>query len=226
MRNQASNCSPVDPQDSFNFNETVPRPVDAFATIERTPDTLTITVPSEMSSKSPGLRWFFVAIQLFYCLFVCGFVGWGLSCAMYGCRIFWNTFTFWPALGSTVLTFGVILALLCQLLLPLYAMCSQFAHWRLVLGKTEIWFEHRALFQGQKIVIPRPEGLAVEVGHRKLLSRQQLSLRYWLVYNPAMGMSHIRLNTEPLIVFPCVNQNERDWLLLVLNDFLQKCGNP
>ena len=207
------------------FNEPLPRPDGARAIMEYSPETLSIIVPSEMFDKSPGEKRFIVAGMVSFCIFVCGFVGWMTYSAIYGCRIYWESFDFWPALGCTVLTFVICFAMLYMLLLPLYVVCSQLARWQLVLSKNEIRFEYRAWFNKQTFVVPCSTELVASPGDNKYINRQQLALRYWLVYNRAFEVHHksIRINTEPLIVFPCANESECVWLLQILNEFIRRC---
>ena len=221
MNNQIQ-CDKQDiPQNGIN--EPFSRPVDARAVVEYASETLTIIVPSEISGKSPGLQRFIVAYVVFFGLFICGYGGWMTYACLYGCRIFWKAFDFWQALGCTMLLFGIIIVFtLTMVMMPLMTMCSQLAHSRLVLSKTEIHFEFRAWFQKQVITVPNSSELVATLADRKLINRQQLTLRYWLVHNPALGQRHIRINTEPPIVLPFANENELCWLLLVLNEFFRR----
>jgi len=221
MNNQIQ-CDNQDiPQNGVN--EPFPRPVDARAVIEHAPETLTIIVPSEMSGKSHGLQRFIVAYVVFFCLLICGYGGWMTFACINHCRLYWEVFDFWPALGCTMLLFGIFIVFtLTMLMLPLMTVCSQLAHRRLVLSKTEIQFEFRAWFQRQVITAPNSSELVAKLADHKLINRQQLTLRYWLVHNPALRQRHIRINTEPPIVLPFANESECDWLLQVLNEFFQR----
>ena len=212
----------VIPQDGIS--EPLPRPDDARAIVECSPEMLSIIVPSEMSGKSPGEKRFIVIGMVSFCIFVCGYVGWMTYGVIYGCRIYWESFDFWPALGCTVLTFLICFAMLYMLLLPLYVVYSLLARWQLVLSKTEIQFEYRTWLHKQAFVVPCSTELVAVPDGRRYFNRQQLTLRYWLVYNRAFEEldKSIRINTEPLIVFPCANESERDRLLQMINEFIQR----
>ncbi len=206
------------------------RPVEAKARLQRSETELKIDCPSSSESQyGPNSGHYFRL--LFYGLFLMlgivwfYFGGWG---GIRACQLFFQVFDPLQAVLLSILlvvcTSGGILAY--GLMFWSFANLH-FTNWTLAIDQSKIRLTTRAFFLTRNLELERTPEICAECPQESLLERQGLHwrkwlrLRYWLDSEPAWSRDHIRLSTNPPIPFPYRGEEEKEWLLASINDFLQ-----
>ena len=211
------------------MNNTAPlqRPQTAKANIERSETELVVDYPSQFE-MSFGRRGQFFWRLFFQCLLffsVAGGIYFSVRAFFLVGPLFFEFFNPAKALLFTTLTVGCVSGVAFSFFLMSWASANMYAsRWTLRIDRNKITLTTRAFFSTKQTEAERSEETRAESVKENygFNWRKWLQIRYWLDAEPAWSGHHFQLTTDPAIPFPFHNAEEQEWLLRLINDFLQQ----
>ena len=187
---------------------------------------LVIDYPSRKGMPNPRslfwIRLFFYSI--FLVLAVVG-IYMSVKCAVNVCPFFFQAFAPLRAVLLSILT-------ICSMSGGAFAYFLMFwgvgnavlSSWTLHIDRNKITLTTRAFFTTKQTEAERTDDIRAESVKENFGFNWQkwLQIRYWLDAEPAWSGNHFQLTTDPAIPFPFHNAEEQEWLLRLINDFLQQ----
>ena len=149
----------------------------------------------------------------------------GVACAVKICPIFFQAFDPLRAVLFSILTIGCMSGCAFAYFLMFWVTGNKvLSNWTLCIDRNKVTLTTRAFFSTKQTEAERTEEIHAESVKENYGFNWQkwLQIRYWLDAEPAWSGRHIQLTTDPVIPFPFHNAEEQEWLLRLINDFLQQ----